>query len=201
MNTLIGIAGGSGSGKSTLAYGIQEMYPDLVEVVHFDDYQKKEVDVPVQFGMKNWDHPDAIEFDTLFSDLQALQRGEDVTIMTKSRKHNPEYEKTGRIVYTMQAKPVILVEGYMALTDERIRNLYHASFFLELSDEERAKRRDKVVNAEFKAYRDKILIPMHNTYVEPTKAYADVVVDVASHTAEQVKDIVLRELKDQKILI
>ena len=40
MSYLIGIAGGSGSGKSTLAYGLQDNFPDLIEVVHFDDYQK-----------------------------------------------------------------------------------------------------------------------------------------------------------------
>ena len=52
---LIGIAGGSGCGKSTLSYRLKDKYPDLIEVVHFDDYQKEEIDVPFLEGMKRRD--------------------------------------------------------------------------------------------------------------------------------------------------
>ena len=52
MVFIIGIAGGSGSGKSTLAYGLQDKFPNLIEVVHFDDYQKLKENVQVHHGMK-----------------------------------------------------------------------------------------------------------------------------------------------------
>lgn len=197
MNHLIGIAGGSGAGKSTLAYGLQARYPDRIEVVHFDDYQKYQADVPVMLGMKNWDHPDAIDFEKLYQDLCLLQKGEDVEVLTKSAKHNPTYEETGRLAITMQAKPLIVVEGYMALTNENIRKLYAMSVFLDLHSDERINRRTKFIDPE---YTEQILIPMHETYVEPTKAHADVCVDVAQYSDSAVQDLVVHELQQRGLL-
>ena len=149
MSYLIGIAGGSGSGKSTLAYGLRDKFPDLIEVVHFDDYQKMKEQIPVHHGMRNWDHPEAIDFAGLLRDLESLKSGQDVEVMTKSAKHNPDYEKSGRIPHTMKAKKIVIIEGYMALTDERIRKLYDFSIFLDLHAGERMKRRTKFINPKY----------------------------------------------------
>ena len=92
---LIGIAGGSGCGKSTLSYGLKNKYPDLIEVVHFDDYQKEEMNIPFLEGMRNWDHPDAINFKQLYSDLIQLKNNNEIAVMTKSSILNPTYEKKG----------------------------------------------------------------------------------------------------------
>jgi uridine kinase len=200
MSIFIGIAGGSGAGKSTLAEGLQDMYPELIEIVHFDDYQKKSDEIELLHGMKNWDHPNAIHFDQLLIDLQTLRDGNAVTIMTKNRKVNPEYEKRGRIEHTIIPKELIIVEGYMALVHESVRNYFSYSFFLSLSDEERVKRRDKVVDAEFELYRDKVLIPMHHTYVEPSKQFASQIIDVGTHSAAEVQEIVIHTLQKLSIL-
>jgi len=196
MHYLIGIAGGSGSGKSTLAYALQDMFPDLIEVVHFDDYHSVE-QVPIHHGMKNWDHPDAIDFVKLLQDLQSLKGGQSVEVMTKSEKYNPDYKKHGRIPHTINAKEVIIVEGYMALTDERIRELYDYSIFLDLPADKRMERRTKFINQE---YVEKILLPMHKQYVEPTKKFADMLIDISNKDAKEVLDIALDKLKKQKIL-
>jgi len=197
MSYLIGIAGGSGSGKSTLAYGLQDQFPDLIEVVHFDDYQKMKEQIPVHHSMRNWDHPEAIYFAGLLRDLELLKSGQDVQIMTKSAKHNPDYEKSGRIPHTMKAKRIVIIEGYMALTDERIRKLYDFSVFLDLHADERMKRRTKFINPE---YTEKILLPMHKEYVESTKEFADMVIDIEKHNDKEVRELVLHELKERGIL-
>src|SRR3989344_7035084 len=197
MSYLIGIAGGSGSGKSTLAYGLQDQFPDLIEVVHFDDYQKMKEQIPVHHSMRNWDHPEAIYFAGLLRDLELLKSGQDVQIMTKSAKHNPDYEKSGKIPHTMKAKRIVIIEGYMALTDERIRKLYDFSVFLDLHADERMKRRTKFINPE---YTEKILLPMHKEYVESTKEFADMVIDIEKHNDKEVRELVLHELKERGIL-
>lgn len=197
MTYLIGIAGGSGSGKSTLAYGLQANFPDLIEVVHFDDYQKMEEHVPVHHGMKNWDHPEAIDFEGLLRDLRLLKNGQDVKVMTKSAKHNPEYEKSGRIPHVMKAKKIVIVEGYMALTDERIRKLYDFTVFLDLHADERMKRRTKFINPE---YTEKILLPMHKEYVESAKQFANIVINIEKHNNKEVQELVLNQLKERGIL-
>ena len=197
MSYLIGIAGGSGSGKSTLAYGLQDRFPDLIEVVHFDDYQKMKEQVPIHHGVRNWDHPEAIDFEGLLRDLKLLKNDKDVQVMTKSAKHNPEYEKSGRIPHIIKVKKIVIIEGYMALIDERIRELYDFSVFLNLHADERMKRRTKFINPD---YIEKILLPMHKEYIEPTKKFADIVIDIEKYNNKEVQELVLNQLKKRGVL-
>ena len=186
MSRLIGIAGGSGSVKSTLAYSLQDRLPNLIEVVHFDDYQKSSEQIHYFNNMRNWDCPEAIDFDKLLSDLDLLKSGKDVEIMTKSERHNPRYIKDWkRVSYTMRAKELIIIEGYMSLTDERVRELYDLTIFLDLCFEERIKRRTKFISSD---YTEKVLMPMHEMYVEPTKELADIVIKMEEHNAEEAKE-------------
>jgi uridine kinase len=197
MSCFIGITGGSGAGKSTLAYGLQDMFPELVEVVHFDDYQKSGKDVPLFEGMQNWDHPNAIDFESLLRDLALLKQGKNVEIMTKSAKYNPEYEEKGRISVVIKSKKIILVEGYMALTNKRIRNFFDYTIFLHLAHDDRMKRRTKFIDP---VYNTRILLPMHAKYVEPTKDFADFVLDVQLHNTQDVLNLVTAKFEENNIL-
>lgn len=191
MVRIIGIAGGTGSGKSTLAYGLQDMFPEFIQVVHFDDYQKKQELLPKLQGISNWDHPNSINMDQLLEDIQKLKNWEEVVVMTKSEKHNPEYNKKGRIPYTLKPRNFLIVEGYMALTDERLRNMYDMKFFLDLEFHEMLNRRTKFINPE---YTEKILLPMHKEFVEPTKKYADIILDVKKLSKEETLRIVSKAI-------
>jgi len=197
---LIGIAGGSGCGKSTLSYGLRDKYPDLIEVVHFDDYQKEEMDVPFFEGMRNWDHPDAINFEQLFSDLIQLKNNKEVEIMTKSSILNPAYEEKGRIKHILRSKKIIIVEGYMSLYDKKIRDLFDFKIFLDIPISESLKRRDKITYNDESEYNNKILIPMHIKYVEPIKKTADLSIDVIKNTKNEVYKIVQDKLIELKLL-
>ena len=165
---LIAIAGGSGSGKSTIAYALQEMYPSLIEIVHFDDYQKLTGNIPIHHGMENWDHPEAIDFDCLLRDLKSLKEGKSDKIMTKDRKHNPNYELGGRVrlPLTLESKKVIILEGYMALLNPKIRKLCDYTIFLGLHLDESLKRRDKIIDDNAKVYNEKILKPMQQGFLK-----------------------------------
>lgn len=197
---LIGIAGGSGCGKSTLSYGLRDKYPDLIEVVHFDDYQKEEMDVPFFEGMRNWDHPDAINFEQLYSDLIKLKTNKEVEVMTKSSILNPAYEEKGRIKHVLRPKRIIIVEGYMSLYDKKIRDLFDFKIFLDIPISESMKRRDKITYNDESEYNNKILIPMHIKYVEPIKKTADLSIDVIKNTKNEVYKIVHDKLIELKLL-
>ena len=197
---LIGIAGGSGCGKSTLSYGLRDKYPDLIEVVHFDDYQKEEMDVPFFEGMRNWDHPDAINFEQLFSDLVQLKNNKEVAIMTKSSILNPAYEEKGRIKHILRPKKIIIVEGYMSFYDRKIRDLFDFKIFLDIPISESMKRRDKITYNDESEYNNKILIPMHIKYVEPIKKTVDLSIDVIKNTKNEVYKIVHDKLIELKLL-
>lgn len=199
MVYLICVAGSTGSGKSTLVYGLQEQFPELIEVIYFTDYQKPIEEVPVYEGMKNWDCPEAIDFDKLFLDLTNLKEGRDVKIMTKNEKYNPSYsENWKRIPHTIKSKKIIFIEGYMALANKKVRELYDLSIFLDLSTEERMKRRrTKKQNQE---YIEKILIPMQNKYVESTKKFSSIVINTQSIGIKEAQNQVLSVLKSKNLI-
>jgi len=197
---IIGIAGGSGCGKSTLAYGLKDRFPGLIEVMHFDDYQKEERDVPMYEGMRNWDHPDAIDFDALYSDLKKIISGEQVEVMTKSSILNPTYEEKGRIKHTLAPQNVIILEGYMALLNERIRDLLDLKIYLDLPMKEGMRRRTKITHNDEDVYNQKILAPMHKRYVGPTQQFADMVIDTTEYDASQVQEVVINKLHELGVL-
>ena len=130
-------------------------------------------------------------------DLKLLKSGKDVNVMTKSAKHNPEYKKIGRVPYIMKAKKIIIIEGYMSITDKRIRELCNFTVFIDLDTNERMKRRTKFINI---GYREKILLPMHKEHVEPTKGFANMIIDVEKYNDKEIQELVINQLKILKVL-
>ncbi|MCA9352005.1 hypothetical protein KC866_01255 [Patescibacteria group bacterium] len=180
----IGIAGASGAGKSTLCTYLQEKYPDQIGLIQLDDYFKKQIDVPKYKGHDNWDSPDALRLDQLYQDLLSFQKGESVMVWTKNEKLNPDYKKTDkRIEIEFQPKPVMLVEGYLVLHDERIRNLFETSIFLDIDQRMSWKRR---VHFKNDAYFEEVILPMNTQYVIPTKQLAEHVIDVSNLSKKEV---------------
>ncbi len=181
--SFIGIAGGSGSGKSTLCFGLWDKYPDKIAIVHLDDYFRKREEFPLMGGMPNADHPNVIRFDDFLKDLETLRAGQAIKVKTKSERLNPRYKEIGKIEVEIQPKPIILAEGYLALWDKRVRNLFATSLFLDMPHEARYARRAHFKDSE---YEKKVLIPMHGEHVEPTKQYAKHIIDVATLSKAEV---------------
>jgi uridine kinase len=182
----IGIAGGSGSGKSALCNILKNKYPDKIEVIHLDDYFKPRAERPKVENLINSDHPDSINFLELAKDLEKFTHGKSVLVNTKDEYLNPEYEKTReKIPVEFFPKPIMLVEGFLLLHDEKIRKLLETTIFLDLEHTTRWSRRAHLANKN-KEYEEKVIIPMHNKYIEPTKKYAEHVIDVSNLNKEQV---------------
>lgn len=188
MNRVIGIAGGSGSGKSTLAVALCRKHPDRFALLHLDDYFRRRSEVPLLSGVTNWEHPLAIRFDRLRDDVEALRSGASVRVVTKSELYHPAYDHGLRnvIEHDVEPKPDILVEGYLALHDDALRELMDLAIYLDIPAEASIRRRssNKLVPDEY--YVREVLLPMHERYVAPTKRYADLVIDVSRISAEEV---------------
>lgn len=189
----VGIAGGSGSGKSTLAVALAKKYPDKIAIVHLDDYETPKSAIPMLDGFLNREHPDAIDFDTLHQDLHALRNGQAITVRTKSELYNPNYtlERNNKIEYLIEPKPIIIVEGYLVFHDHRIRDLMNVKIYLDMPIEASLKRRTKFKD---ETYFQKVLIPMHYQYIEPTKQYADLVINVAHSDIDTIVQQVIPRL-------
>jgi uridine kinase len=194
---VIGIAGGSGSSKSTVAYGLADLYSDTYEVISLDNYQKikKEPGFPELHGMPNWDHPDVVEWSRLRDDIIKLRDGQKVTTKVWNHRSNPDFYRHKQMKeLVLMPKPVVVVEGHLAL-NETLMDLYDKTIFLDLDEKTRNQRRaagrtGKGFIGTTEDYITKVLAPMHQQYVEPAKATADIVIDMGGVTTDEAVKVI-----------
>jgi uridine kinase len=197
---IIGIAGGSGSGKSTLAARLVEKYPDKIETINLDKYKNASInkeDFPSFKGMVDWDHPDIILWEKILKDIKILQKGVSVTIKIRSvlKPQDLVYKKTK--FRTIYPREILIIEGYLSLWHEPLRSLFARKYYLDLDEKSRLQRRDKIADP---VYDKEIHIPAHNKYVEPTKQFADVVLDASELNEDQMFEEILQDLKKFHLL-
>jgi len=94
---------------------------------------KKEVDI----RNYNWDHPNALDWDSLFAAIQSLLAGQDTEIpIYDFSVHYPKAEKQ-----LVKAAPLILLEGIHCFHDERVRRLMNYKIFVSCDDDIKLIRR------------------------------------------------------------
>lgn len=195
---IIGIGGGSGAGKSAVSYALADRYPEIYEVINLDDYQKLSTapNLPMLNEKINWDHPDILRWDVLINDIDLLKNGQPIEISTWAHRSNPDYAIHGNMTpRKIEPKPVMIVEGYLALYHNTLLKLYDKSFYLKLDEEVRNSRRDKNRVIKDDEYEADVLKPMFHEYVEPTRDQADVVIDILNKSIDEVCDEIEAELK------
>ena len=178
---IIGIAGGTGSGKSTFTRRIKEAFGDQVTVIYHDNYYRRNDGIPFEERKKiNYDHPDALETDLLIEHLTELRHGRPVQCPVYDYAVHNRSDKTIPIL----PSKVILVEGILVLSDERLRDLLDIKIYVEADADERILRRAlrdmEERGRDLRGIIDQYLTtvkPMHYLYVEPTKAKADIVIN------------------------
>ena len=178
---VIGIAGGTGSGKTTVVRKIVESLPTgEVVVLPQDSYYKDSSHVPVEERQFiNFDHPDAFEWSLLSEQLAMLKEGKAIEQPTYS------YITCTRQPETIHIEPrkVVIVEGILALCDEGLREQMDLKIFVDADSDERLIRvisrdiveRGRTAEAVMERY-TRILKPMHQQFIEPTKRYADLII-------------------------
>lgn len=178
---IIGICGGTGSGKTTVVNKILDILPEnQVAILSQDSYYKDNSNLSIEERKSvNFDHPDAIEFDLLLNHINELKKGHNI------QKPIYSYITCTRSAETIpvESKDVILIEGILLFTDERIRNICNIKVFVDAPADERLMRvikRDTVergrdIEQTLKRYLDTVK-PMHEQFIEPTKRFADIIV-------------------------
>lgn len=178
---LIVIAGGSASGKTTVVNKIHSVLgdDDLIVLCH-DDYYLDQSHLSREERRKtNYDHPSSLENDLLVKHLKMLLNGEAIqkpiyNFVEQTRKKETEW---------VEPKPVIILEGILALEDERIRNLADIKVFVNCDDDLRLirrlerdiKERGRTLEMVIKQYLATVR-PMHHLFVRPTIRYADIII-------------------------
>ena len=178
---VIGIAGGSGSGKSTFAKRLKQRFPEEIALVSCDNYYLARHEMPLEERkLQNYDSPEAFEFQLMIRQITALKRGEDILCPVYDFTQHDRSEQVLRI----QAKPVVLIDGILIFTEPKLRELMDMKIYVETDADERILRRVRRDMVERGRDLDGIIDqylatvkPMHNAYVEPTKAYADIIIN------------------------
>lgn len=178
---VIGIAGGTGSGKTTVVRKIVESLPaGEVVVLPQDSYYKDSSHVPVEERQFiNFDHPDAFDWDLLSEQLAMLKEGKTIEQPTYSYITCTRQKETIHI----EPREVVIVEGILALCDDKLREQMDLKIFVDADSDERLIRvisrdiaeRGRTAEAVMERY-TRVLKPMHQQFIEPTKRYADLII-------------------------
>ena len=178
---IIGIGGGTGSGKTTVVNQILSEFPaGEVEVISQDSYYKDTSHLSFEERCKiNFDHPKSIDFELLESHLKDLKKGENINQPVYSFKTQ---NRTGETTIT-KPKKVVIVEGILILSNTELRSLFDIKIFVHADSDERLMRRLKRDIAERGRDLDEVLEryqttlkPMHQQFIEPMKAFADIII-------------------------
>jgi uridine kinase len=177
---LVGIAGGSGSGKTALAEALREhLRPVRVAPLAQDAYYRDRGALPPGTRARlDFDTPDAFDHDLFLEHLAALRRGQRVRpprycFATHRRRGHGE---------PVGPADIVLVEGLFLFVDPRARERLDLRIYLDAPDEVRLARRlardvaerGRTEQSVISQYR-RSTWPAHRRYIEPSRAWADVV--------------------------
>ncbi len=178
---IIGISGASASGKSLLANTIvNELGSDQVVVISEDSYYKDHCDIPFEERAQiNYDHPDSLDHDLLFTHLQQLQEGKTIHVPIYNHSQHLREKETR----TIGQHTIIVLEGILLFVDKHLRELMDIRIFMETALDicliRRLKRdvkeRGRTLDSVLKQYEDTVR-PMYLQFIEPSKRYADIIV-------------------------
>ncbi len=179
-SVLVGIAGGTGSGKTTVVRRILQAFACDVVCLDMDSYYRDLSHLPMEERRKyNFDHPDAFDTPLFMEHLRRLQHGEGIEKPVYSFAEFTRAEETVSIA----PAAVIIVEGILVLADRGVRQLLDTRIFVDAEDDIRFIRRlqrdvnerGRTQESVIKQYMETVR-PMHLSFVEPSKRYADVII-------------------------
>ncbi|MDX2004818.1 MAG: uridine kinase [Meiothermus sp.] len=186
---VIGIAGGTGSGKTTVTQAVVEAVgAEHVALLPMDNYYKANTHLPFEERVKlNYDHPAIFDLELYLEHIRQAIEGRAVHIPTYSFT---EYTRSAQTIEIRPA-PVVVLEGIMVLVDEQVRQTMNLKVFVDADADVRFIRRlrrdilergrsvESVVNQYLGQVR-----PMHLSFVEPSKRYADVIIPHGGHNEQ-----------------
>jgi uridine kinase len=183
--TIIAIAGPSASGKTLFAKTIhdeliEELGENGISIIYEDAYYREQSHLSMQEREQtNYDHPNAFEHELLSKNLKKLTNNQVI--------HSPVYcyKTHTRLNETREFLPtkIILVEGILLLSNKELRECFDIKVYMDTPLDiclirrierdlvERSRSIESVTNQYLATVR-----PMYHQYIEPSKAWADIVI-------------------------
>ena len=178
---LIGISGGSGGGKTSVSnilykcLGIENCL-----LFSMDTYYKNLTpEQEENLNNYNFDTPDALDLDLLSEHLSHLMKWESIDMPTYDFNTNKRQKET----IHLKPNKFIIFEGILAFHDKRMRDLMDLKLFIDLDDDIKLSRRiyrdiisrGRKMETIIERYH-KFVKPAYNTFIKPTKQYADIII-------------------------
>lgn len=150
-----------------------------LRMIHADDYYRDQsaLDEAVRRTI-NYDEPAAVDHDLLTQHTAELLAGRRVPSA-------PRYDfatHTRRGTQPLDPAPLIVIEGIFALSYAPLRALADLTLFVSADEATRRERRlardqERGRRLEFTLHQlEQTVLPMHNLHIEPTAAFADLLV-------------------------
>ena len=152
-----------------MATALKRKLGSKASILSLDNYQKFGQRLPIIDGIKNWDSPLSINWTKFIKDMKSLKNGKAVVISHREQK---SLKSPKKIIFS--PNKILIVEGYLLFHLRYVRKLIDFLAFTSATDKTRVKRRTKFKNDN---YIKKALLPMHRKYIEPTRKYAELVLD------------------------
>ena len=177
---ILGVAGGSGSGKTYFAKELKDALGSNATIVYQDNFY---IDQSHRFdhdgGSVNFDHPESLELTLLAQCLKELKTGKPTEIPVYDFVTHSRQPKT----INVPATKIIIVDGILIFHPDYLRAQFDEMIFFDTPESlrfERRLERDVVERGRtvegVKSQFLKQVKPMHDEFVEPSKAHAHTVI-------------------------
>ena len=179
---IIGVCGGTASGKTSVCRKIHEMLSGNGRVVILSQdsyYRGLTAEENATADTYDFDHPSAFDWDLIREHLARLGQRKPIDV--------PHYDftthKRTSETTTIYAADVVLFEGILSFSEERVRELMDMKIFVDTDDDTRLIRRIRRDLATRGRTLESILTqyetfvkPSFDLHIAPTKRYADVII-------------------------
>jgi uridine kinase len=178
---IVGITGGSASGKTLFLKSLLHAFaPHEICLISQDNYYKPRHEQPRdENGIYNFDTPFSIDFELYAQHIKDLRNGKQV-IKQEYTFNNPQAVPA---MLTLQASPIIVVEGIFVFYFPEIASLLDLKVFIDAAEHIKLKRRivrdkdERGYDLEDVLYRyEKHVMPTYEKYIAPFKSDADIII-------------------------
>lgn len=138
---LIGVGGSSCSGKSTLSAYLSHLLNG--KIIQQDYYFKKDSEIPLGTNnFKNWDCPEAIDFDQFIENLKSLKENIGKNNSAFDKHITVEMENLAAEIKSKSTAELFFIDGFLLYTNVTVIKLLDVKFFLKSGFETLKARRN-----------------------------------------------------------